>query len=359
MYQDALRIDPRLAPAHFNLAEILAGSGKLNEAIDHFRQALGVDPDFGLAHYHLGVALLAKGRRDEVDDCYPLRGGPIDPARYQALNDAIAHHWHALYCDPAWTPARNSLHLAPQEQARLKEALDHFRQAVRLEPDYDLPHGALAEALLARQEYPEAEAEIRRGLDLIPAGPNGFRDNLERQLKRCQRLRTLEDRLPAIVKGKDKPAAADCLDLSELCFVKKHFATAARLYAEALAATPQLTEELRAGHRFNAARAAALAGGGHGDDLSGLGEPRRAELRKQARDWLRLDLLAWAKRVDTGTEADRIQAQRTLATWRDDPDLAGLRDPAALGKLPPDERQECGKLCSDTDALIERLNCPR
>ena len=115
--------------------------------------------------------------------------------------------------------------------------------------------------------------------------------------------------------------------------VQKHYATAARLYAEALAATPQLTEDLRAGHRFNAARAAALAGGGHGDDAAGLGEPERAGLRKQARDWLRLDLAAWAKKVDTGTAADRIQAQKTLAPWRDDPDLAGLRDADTLREI--------------------------
>ena len=354
MYQDALRIDPQLAPAHFNLGEILAGSGKLNEAIDHFRQALAVDPDFGLAHYHLGVALLAKGRRDEVDDCYPLNVKPVDPARYQALNEAIAHHWYALYSDPAWTPGRNSLHLAPEEEARLKEALDHFRQAVRLEPDYDVPHGALAEALLARREYPEAEAEIRRGLGLIPPGPNGFRDNLGRQLPRCQRLRALESRLPAVVQGKDRPAAADCLDLAELCLVQKHYAVAARLYAEALAATPQLTDDLRAGHRFNAARAAALAGGGHGDDGAGLGEPELTGLRKQSRDWLRLDLAAWAKKVDTGTAADRIQAQKTLTPWRDDPDLAGLRDADTLQKLPSAERQDCQALWQEVAALLRR-----
>ena len=164
----------------------------------------------------------------------------------------------------------------------------------------------------------------------------------------------LEGRLPAVVQGKDRPAAADCHDLAELCFVKNHYATAARLYAEALAATPQLTEDLRAGHRFNAARAAALAGGGHGDDAAGLGEPERAGLRKQARDWLRLDLAAWAKKVDTGTAADRIQAQKTLAPWRDDPDLAGLRDADTLQKLPSAERQDCQALWQEVAALLRR-----
>jgi len=60
--------------------------------------------------------------------------------------------------------------------------------------------------------------------------------------------------------------------------------------------------------------------------VAGLGESEREALRKQARDWLRLDLGAWAKKVDTGTEADRIQTQKTLAPWGDDPDLAELRD---------------------------------
>ncbi len=114
-----------------------------------------------------------------------------------------------------------------------------------------------------------------------------------------------------------------------------------------------MTEDLRAGHRFNAARAAALAGGGH-DDTAGLGEPERAGLRKQARDWLRLDLASWAKKVDTGTAADRIQAQKTLAPWRDDPDLAGLRDSDTLHKLPSAERQDCQALWQEVAALLHR-----
>ena len=115
-----------------------------------------------------------------------------------------------------------------------------------------------------------------------------------------------------------------------------------------------MTEDLRAGHRFNAARAAALAGGGNGDDVTGLGEPERAAFRQQARNWLRLDLAAWAQKVDTGTEADRVQARKTLAPWRDDPDLAGLFDAETLESLSPSERQECRALWQDIAALLRR-----
>ncbi len=208
--------------------------------------------------------------------------------------------------------------------------------------------------LLAKRQFAEADATIGRCLELLPPEEKNRRGNLERLRERCRHLLALEGRLPAVVQGKDRPVAPDCHDLAKLCFVQKHYVTAARLYAEALAATPQLTEELRAGHRFNAARAAALASGGRGDDAAGLGEPERAGLRKQARDWLRLDLAAWAKQVDSGTAADRIQARRTLAPWRDDPDLAGLRDADTLQKLPSAERQDCQALWQEVAALLRR-----
>jgi serine/threonine-protein kinase len=358
MYQDALDIDPRLAPTHVNFGEIRAGSGNLNEAIDHYREALRSDPDCARAHHLLGVALVAKGRRDEVDEDYPESVRALNRFRGPALGEAMAGYNQALGCDPVWTPARNPLRIPPPDEARLQEALDHYRQAVRLDPNLGPYHGALGQALLARREFTEAEIETRRSLDLVPEGDKELRANLESQLLRCQYLRALEGRLPAVVQGTDKPAIGDCLDLAQLCLVKHYYATAAGLYASALAGTPSLADDLRTGHRFNAARAAAQAGCGHGDDAAGLGEPELAKLRKQARDWLRLDLDAWAKKIDTGkpedTAADRIQARKALAVWRDDPDLAGLRDAAALEKLPAAERQQCQALWQAVADLLRR-----
>jgi len=357
-YQDALEIDPQLAAAHCNLGEIKAGSGSLDEAIDHYRQALRGDPDCARAHHLLGIALVAKGRFEEAEDDYPESVKPLNKFRGPALDQAMACYKQAQDCDPTWTPALNTLRIPPQDEARLKEAIDHYRQAVRIEPYFAWCRGALGQALLARHEFTEAEAEIRRGLDLVPEGEK-FHANLERLLERCQRLRVLEGRLPSLVQEKDKPAPADCLDLAELCFVKKHYATAARLYAEALAAKPQLTEDLRTGHRFNAARAASLAGSGYGDDVAGLAKSELERWRQQARNWLRLDLAAWAKKVDTGTEADRIHARKTLAPWRDDPDLAGLRDAGTLQKFSSAERQECQALWEEAAALLRRVETTR
>ncbi len=164
----------------------------------------------------------------------------------------------------------------------------------------------------------------------------------------------LEGRLPNIVQGTDKPATDECLDAAELCFVKNYYATAARLYAEALVATPQLTADLRAGHRFNAACAAALAGTGQGDDAAKLPESEQERIARRAREWLQLDLADWAKKVDTGTAADRIQAEKAMSQWREEPDLAELREPDALDRLSADERKECNALWSEVAALLNR-----
>jgi serine/threonine-protein kinase len=353
-YRDALRADPDLAPAHFNAGEIDAGSGRINDAIDHFREALRVDPDFAPAHYHLGLALLAKGRHDEVFEDYPEGVESLNQYRGSGLGESNEQYWKAFCNDPAWAAARNGLRIPPPDGARLDEAIGHYRQAIRLEPGWDRPYGGLGQALLAKRQLAEANAAVGRCYELFPLKEGYIRQNVERLRDRCRRLLALEGRLAGIVRGADKPAAAECLDAAELCLVKGHHATAAHLYAKALAAAPRLTEDLRAGHRFNAARAAALAGCAHGDDVAGRGEPELKELRDQAREWLRQDLTAWAGKLGTGQLGERLQARRVLSPWRDEPDLAGVRDPDSLDRLLPAERQEWRSLWGEFEALIRR-----
>ena len=73
--------------------------------------------------------------------------------------------------------------------------------------------------------------------------------------------------------------------------------------------------------------------------------------RRQACRWLREDLTA--REQSLGGAAGRLRAAQ-LARWRADPDLAGLREPAELAKLPGDERRDCLALWAEVEALLSR-----
>jgi hypothetical protein len=128
----------------------------------------------------------------------------------------------------------------------------------------------------------------------------------------------------------------------------------ARLYADAFAATPSLEDDLGAGHRYNAARAAAQVGCGHGADATALGKEERQQWRAQARRWLQADLAARTSALETGSTATRGANRMALTRWQSEPDLACLREPGELDTLAADERAECVALWAELAAVLAR-----
>jgi serine/threonine-protein kinase len=180
-------------------------------------------------------------------------------------------------------------------------------------------------------------------------------------LHQCQALLALEAKLPDVLAGKVPPAdQRERLGLLEVCRLQRRHAAAATLYADAFAADPRLADDLEAGHRYNAACAAALAGCGAGKDAGTLQPVDRLALRRQALTWLRAELGSWTRQVAAG-EVGRSRLVRTLTSWQKDSDLAGLRDAQALKALPAEERQACRKLwadVADTLASAQRKTAP-
>jgi tetratricopeptide (TPR) repeat protein len=193
--------------------------------------------------------------------------------------------------------------------------------------------------------WAEARDATRRSLELMPQD-HPLRAVVSRQLQQCERMLALEARLPAVLVGKERPAGgAECLEFAALCLGDKRYAASARFYADAFAADPKLADP-PAGHRYTAALAAALAAAGKGNDAATLDDKERARWRQQALDWLRADLVAWTK------VTDRDLVQRTLRTWQRAPDLAGVRDPEALAKLPEDERKNWQQFWAEVEGLL-------
>jgi hypothetical protein len=161
--------------------------------------------------------------------------------------------------------------------------------------------------------------------------------------------------LPALQKGDYQPRDNDeRLILVQVCKVKQLYRAAAALYADAFAADAKLAADLKAGHRYNAACFAVLAAAGHGKDADKLDDTERTRLRKQAQDWLRADLELWSKRAESDQATDRQATRAQLQHWQRDTDLAGVREDAALKKLPVEEQEAWRKLWTDVAELLKK-----
>jgi serine/threonine-protein kinase len=187
--------------------------------------------------------------------------------------------------------------------------------------------------------------------------------------------------LRAFLEGKYQPQDNDeRLALVGICQFQSRYLTAAQLYADAFTNDYKLAEvlvlecskrasigdrqptgrleELNAECRYPAARCAALGGCGIGQDTDKLTEAERSRWRRQARDWLRADLVVWAKMLDGDSKATHNQAKRMLERWLADPDLAGLRESSALDKMSPDEQQACRTFWDEVNSLAKRPGRP-
>ncbi len=134
-----------------------------------------------------------------------------------------------------------------------------------------------------------------------------------------------------------------------LCYKQGRHAVSARLYDEALTAEPKLGDDRRSRRFYHAACAAALAGCGKGKDDPAPDAAERAKLRGKVLDWLKAELAAWGRILDRGDTKAREDVVQIVKHWRVDANLAGVRDPDALSKLPEAERKAWQALWSDVD----------
>jgi tetratricopeptide (TPR) repeat protein len=365
-YREAIRLKPEYSEAHNNLGKALVDQGEQEEGIAELRAAIRRRPENAKAHYNLGNVLERRGALDEAiaelrtalrhqpDHIY-ARGTLALVLRGQGrLDEAIAELRAAILIRPDDVLLLFNLGRILKDQGKLDEAIAAYRTALRLKPDYAEAHCNLGHVLRQQGRYAEALAELKCGHELGSMNPN-WRYPSTQWLRETERQAFLAARLPAILAGQLQPAdAAEALGFAQLCYDRRLQGASARLWTEAFRAQPKLAEDMRAQLRYNAACAAALAGSGQGKDDPTLDESAKARWRKQALDWLKSDLAAWSKIPVSGPPQARQSVAQTLQHWKADLDLAGMRDPAALAKLPEAEQNACRALWAEVDALLAK-----
>ncbi|NJL47276.1 MAG: tetratricopeptide repeat protein [Leptolyngbyaceae cyanobacterium SM2_5_2] len=117
-YQTALNqpIPPILKlGAWINYGSLKKQQGQLSEAVALFEQAVKADPTLAIAHYNLGTAHRARGYLDE----------------------AIAAYWQAIALQPNYAEAHQNLGVALVKLGQIPEALQAFSRAIQLYQTYD------------------------------------------------------------------------------------------------------------------------------------------------------------------------------------------------------------------------------
>jgi serine/threonine protein kinase len=285
------------------------------------RRAWEAHPDDFWINLHLGMAL----SREQPPQ-------PHEAIRF--LTVAVA-----LRKDSA--AAHSNLGNVLAEHDRDVEATAAYRRAVKLKADFAEAHCNLGHSLFRQGKFPEALEEFQSGHHLgsqRKGWPWPYPS--DQWVRECELFVELDGRLPAILKGEDRPAsAAEHFGLARLCLYKKLHASSVRFWTEAFTAEPRIAGDFRTGQRYRAASVAALAGSGQGEEASRLGPAERARLRRQALEWLRADLAAWDEHLKGRPgQGPSPEAQKAFRIWQTASALAVVRDAEPLAALPADER---------------------
>jgi tetratricopeptide (TPR) repeat protein/thiol-disulfide isomerase/thioredoxin len=139
---------------------------------------------------------------------------------------------------------------------------------------------------------------------------------------------------------------------------KGHLRDALAAFAEAQRVEPSLCQSRQWQLLYHAARAAAKAAALEGKDEPPLDDAEKVKLRQQALNWLRAEYKAWHQLLESGAPQARKSVAEALAHWKQDSDLAGIRDDEALARLSKAERKEWQALWADVESLQTRAATP-
>jgi tetratricopeptide (TPR) repeat protein len=365
-YQKAIELEPKHAMAHNNLGHSLHAKGQVDEAVASYRKAVALDPTLANAHYSLGRAAYDKGQLNQAITCFNkaialnpkyadahtnLGTALTDKGRW---DEAIACFERALTFNPRLGMAYYMLGIALGETGQWDAAIACFRKATELDPMHAEAHCNLGDALARRGRFAESLAAKKRGHEL-GSKRRDWRYPSAEWVRHAEANVALEAKLPAFLNGEFRPGdSEERLVLARVCWAKKLYRHAIDLYAAAFAADPKLADDLSALHRHAAARYAALAAAVEGEDAAKFDDKERTRFRKQALEWLRADLALHGRQLETGNPADRAAVRRQMLQWQQDNDLAGLRDAAALARMPAEEQKAFIQLWADVAALLKK-----
>jgi serine/threonine-protein kinase len=158
-YQSAVSIRPEAAITHAELGEVLAVDYRIDEAIDQFRQAAQLNPSFFRPPFDIGTAL---GSVDRNEDAVAAFSDAVRVAPDEATLKRLPGVGHDI------AVVHENFALTLQKLGRDAQAIDHYRQAMALDPRNKYPAQRLRDLCLAQGRREEALIAWRKALEADP-----------------------------------------------------------------------------------------------------------------------------------------------------------------------------------------------
>ncbi|MHC4066068.1 MAG: tetratricopeptide repeat protein, partial [Planctomycetota bacterium] len=199
IFTDIARADPRSSAAYFWLGRICAKRGQLDAAVENFDQALALGPGNADLHYALAMALRDSGQAERaaehlrhyqdgrrtplyadpyLDKLRRLRTGAdyefqlaLKLAEEGHFEESLQHYRQALRIDPNLAEAHQNLGVALLRLGLVDEAVEHLRQAVEISPNIPQAHTNLGNALARMGRKEEAHDSYTQAIGLDPENP--------------------------------------------------------------------------------------------------------------------------------------------------------------------------------------------
>jgi len=223
-YQEAIRLDPKLAAAQNNLGSAQFAAARFDEAATSFRLASELDADSGQALFNLALAQIKLGLQKEatvsLDSAmrsYLVSGDKhLRDGRLSKAEEAFRG---MLQIDAEYAPALLRLGLVCNESGRYEEAAQSAHRVTEREPNNAVAHVLLAEAFNGQHKYDQAAISAETAIKLSPDFPHAIyaagvaraelrqRDEALAHLTRLRQLKAvnLADQLSDLIEKKAPP----------------------------------------------------------------------------------------------------------------------------------------------------------
>jgi len=269
IYGGILKDYPDTAEAYYGLGRVKAAQGDQAAAAELYRQACQLFPTYGAAHYGLAVAYRKLGRVQEAEEQANLheRNNYIvppleDPLRDELravdrsasthlergiqleqvgrTDDAIAETERALELDPSLAKAHLNLLILYAKAGKAKQAEEHYKALVALDPD-EFPDAYYNYGVLLVQEgkFDEAEQTFRKTLALAPTN-DAAHDNLGYLLEREGKLEEAANEYKKAIDANPRSRQAH-FKLGRILVNQQHYAEAIEQLQQTLTPVDEAT----------------------------------------------------------------------------------------------------------------------